>query len=317
VVIGRRTCRCIRRKGIVIERETTMLQAIPYHLGAFFTRFAPKWVCKTITWTLAEVNCWLRPGTLHVLRENFALIHPEWTADERRVVARRVIHQFARSILLFLELPFFEPGEIFPRCEVSELKAQIDALGPGRGFVIATGHIGPWELGGYCVTHMGHTVHTVALDHPSKAVTKFFSDRRAYLGVRAHPLGTSFAVLKDAVERGDCVALLIDRAYGRAKKSARFFGINKGFPLGHVVLSVRTGAPILTGALVFDGKDRFRYVRGGTHWPDDTLDEFDRLDALQEQCVRDLERIIHENTEQWFHFFPLAEGGERARDHRH
>jgi lauroyl/myristoyl acyltransferase len=156
----------------------------------------------------------------------------------------------------------------------------------------------------------------VALDHPSAAVTKFFSDRRDYVGVRAHPLGSSFSELVDAVNQRDCVALLIDRAYGKARKSSLFFGVTKDFPLGHLVLSARTGAPILTGALVFDGKDRFRYVRGGTHWPDEGLDEFDRLDALQEKCVRDLERIIQAHTEQWFHFFPLKDGTERGRRSR-
>jgi lauroyl/myristoyl acyltransferase len=290
-----------------------MLQAIPYHLGAYFTRFLPKWVCRSITWVLAEANCWLRPRTRRVLQDNYELIHPDWTAAERRFIARRVIHQFSKSILLFLELPFFKPDEIFARCDVESLRAHIAEVGSARGFVIATGHIGPWELGGYCMKHLGHTVNTVALDHPSKEVTKFFSDRRDYLGMRAHPLGGSFNELLEALQRGECVALLIDRAYGRARKSSRFFGVMKDFPLGHLVLATRTGAPILTGALVFDGKDRFRYVRGGTHWPDEGLDEFDRLDVLQEKCVRDLERIIHEYTEQWFHFFPLAEGKERGR----
>ena len=295
-----------------------MLQALPYHLGAFFTRFAPKWVCRSITWTLAEVNCWLRPLTLRLLQENLALIHPDWTLAERRAAARRTIHQFARSILVFLELPFFRPDEIFARCDIDGLREQMNALPAGQGFIIAAGHIGPWELGGYCVSRMGHVVNTVALDHPSAAVTKFFSDRRDYVGVRAHPVGGSFTVLKDAVTRGECVALLIDRAYGKAKKSAVFFGVRKDFPLGHVLLSVRTGAPILTGALVFDGKERFRYVPGGTYWPDTALDEFDRLDALQESCVRDLERIIRAHSEQWFHFFPLSEGKERlAGKHAH
>jgi KDO2-lipid IV(A) lauroyltransferase len=287
-----------------------MLQAIPYHLGAFFTRFAPKWVCRSITWTLAEANCLLRPLTLRVLEQNLALIHPAWTNAERRSVARRIIHQFARSILLFLELPFFKREEILARCDLADLRAQIAEVEKGEGFIIATGHIGPWELGGYCVTQMGHRVTTVALDHPSREVTKFFSQRRDYVGVKALPIGGAFSDLLDAIRRGGCVALLIDRAYGKARKRSLFFGVMKDFPLGHLVLAARTGAPILTGALVFDGKDRFRYVRGGTHRPDETLDEFDRLDALQEACVRDLERIIRAHTDQWFHFFSLAEGKE-------
>jgi lauroyl/myristoyl acyltransferase len=286
-----------------------MLQALPYHLGAFFTRFAPKWLCRSITWTLAEANCWLRPLTRRVLQDNLALIHPAWTNAERRFVARRIIHQFAKSILLFLELPFFKPDEILARVDMSELRAQVDEVGH-RGFIIATGHIGPWELGGYCVTRMGHRVNTVALDHPSPEVTKFFSQRRDFVGVNALPIHGSFPDLKNAVDRGECVALLIDRAYGKARKRSLFFGVMKDFPLGHLVLSARTGAPILTGALVFDGKDRFRYVRGGTHWPDPDLDEFDRLDTLQEACVRDLERIIKAHTDQWFHFFRLSDGQE-------
>jgi KDO2-lipid IV(A) lauroyltransferase len=292
-----------------------MLQALPYHLGAFCCRFAPDWVCRAITWTLAEIFWRVRPDILRLVEANLAIIHPEWTAAERRTMARRTIHQFANSILLFLQLPFFKPEQLFARCDIDGLRAHIAEVGPDRGFIIAAAHIGPWELGGYCLTQMGHTVHTVAFDHPSKAVTKFFSDRRDYVGVRAHPLGGSFNELLDAVRHGDCVALLIDRAYGRVRKRSRFFGVMKDFALGHLVLSARSGAPILTGALVFDGKDRFRYVRGGTHWPDESLDEFDRLDALQEKCVRDLERIIHAHSEQWFHFFPLVEGQESGRKH--
>lgn len=293
-----------------------MLQALPYHLGAFFTRFAPKWLCRSITWTLAEANCWLRPLTRRVLQQNLALIHPAWTNAERRFIARRIIHQFSSSIMLFLELPFFKPDEVFARCELSELRAQIAEVGQGKGFIIASGHIGPWELGGYCVTQMGHRVNTVALDHPSKEVTKFFSQRRDYIGVNALPIGGSFSELQDAIYRGECVALLIDRAYGKARKQSLFFGVMKDFPLGHLVLSSRTGAPIMTGALVFDGKDRFRYVRGGVHWPDPNLDEFDRLDALQELCVRDLERIIKAHTDQWFHFFRLSDGKEHRERKR-
>jgi len=285
-----------------------MLQAIPYHLGAFCCRFAPPWVCRAITWTLGEINWWLRPGTRRLIEVNLSIIHPEWSGPERRAAARRTVHRFADSILIFLQLPFLKPDDVFRRCDIEDLRRQVDDIGHGRGFIIATAHIGPWELGGYCLAHLGHAVHTVALDHPSQAVTKFFSDRRDYLGIHAHPLGGSFIDLVEVVRRGNCVALLIDRAYGRARKRSPFFGVSKDFSIGHLVLSVRTGAPILTGALVFDGKDRFRYVRGGTHHPDEKLDEFDRMDALQEKCVSDLQTIIHMHSEQWFHFSPLVEG---------
>jgi lauroyl/myristoyl acyltransferase len=282
-----------------------MIQVIPYHLGAFFARILPDWLCRAITWTLAEANWWLRPRTRRLLDENLRIIHPDWTDKERRRAARRTIHNFARGILLFLRLPFLEPDALFARCDVTALRAEIEALGGRRPFIVASAHVGPWELGGYCLARMGHAIHTVALDHPTRQVTEFYSARREYLGIHAHPLGESFSVLKDAMDRGESVALLVDRAYGKAKKRFTIFGVESEFPLGHLVLSARCNAPVLTGALVFDGPDRFKYVHGGTHILAEPMDEFERLERLQESCLRDLEGIIRDYTDQWFHFIPL------------
>ncbi|HXV13371.1 MAG TPA: hypothetical protein VEC56_04110 [Candidatus Krumholzibacteria bacterium] len=283
-----------------------MLQAIPYHLGAFFARFTPDWFCRAITWTLAEINWRLRPGTRRTVAENLRVIHPEWTESERRRAARQVVHNFAKSILLFLQLPFFDPDELFARLDMSALRAELEKLGPKRSFIVASAHVGPWELGGFALTRMGYTAHTVALDHPSAQVAKFYSDRRAYVGVRAHPLSGSFMVLKEAIDRGEVVALMIDRAYGKAKKRFAMFGLPTEVPLGHLVLSARCRAPVLTGVLVFDGPKRFRYVHGGTHFPEDHEDEFEKLERLQEECLRDLERLIRAHSEQWFHFMPIV-----------
>jgi len=288
-----------------------MLPAVPYHLGAFFARFAPDRVCRAIAWTLAEANWQLRPVTRRVVADNLRVIHPEWSDAERRAVARRVVHNFARSIVLFLQLPFLKRADVMARCDFSALTEAIEqarAATPGTrgGFILASAHLGPWEVGGFGVSLLGYPVHTVALDHPFASVTRFYSERRAYLGVHAYPVVGSFMQLKEALDRGECVALLVDRAYGKAKKRFVIFGVESEFPLGHLVLAARCHVPVLTGALVFDGRDRFRYVHGGTHFPDEDADEFEKLERLQEQCLRDLESIIRAHSDQWSHFVPLA-----------
>jgi lauroyl/myristoyl acyltransferase len=283
-----------------------MLQALPYHLGAYFARFTPDWFCRWITWTLAEMNWYLRPRSRRVVMENLRIIRPDWNTRQRRWAARRVTHYFARSILLFLQLPFLDPDELFARCDMSALREAIGKLGEQKAFIIATAHVGPWELGGFALKRMGYTVHTVALDHPSPQVTKFYSERRGYVGIYAHAMSGSFPFLKEAIDRGQCVALMIDRAYGKAKKRFTMFGVEHEFPLGHLVLSARGHAPVLTGVLVFDGSNRFRYVHGGTHFPEDHEDEFEKLERLQDHCLRDLERLIHDHADQWFRFAPIV-----------
>jgi lauroyl/myristoyl acyltransferase len=229
----------------------------------------------------------------------------ELSEREVRRRSRRVVMNFARAIQLFLEMPFLEWEDMRARCDMSEFDAAVEALGPDRPFIIASGHIGPWELGGYYLSHKGFVVNTVALEHPSREVTGFYSERRSLLGIHAYPMDGAFHLLKAGLDRGECVALLIDRAYGKVSKRFTLFGQEREFPLGHLVLALRCNVPVLTGALLFDGKERFRYVHGGTHWPDNSEGEFERLEELQDRCLRDLERIIREHSDQWCHFRPL------------
>ena len=280
--------------------------AVFYHLGAFFSRVLPRPVPQWIAWIIGQGNWWLRWRTRPIIIANLRIIHgTEMSERELRRRARRVVMNFARAIQIFLEMPFLDWEEMRGRCDMSEFDAAIEALGPDRPFIIASGHLGPWELGAYYLARKGFLVNTVALEHPSREVTGFYSERRSLLGIHAYPMAGSFRLLKASLERGECVALLIDRAYGKVRKRFTLFGQESEFPLGHLVLALRCNVPVLTGALLFDGKDGFRYVHGGTHWPDESAGEFERLEDLQDRCLRDLEKIIRENSDQWSHFRPL------------
>jgi lauroyl/myristoyl acyltransferase len=154
---------------------------------------------------------------------------------------------------------------------------------------------------------MGYKVHTVALDHPSEQVTDFYDQRRREVGVMAYPVADSFPVLKEALEQGEVVALLTDRSYGRAKRRHKFFGLEVDLPIGYLVLAIRCKVPVLTGAILLDASDRFKYVHGGVYYPPEGMDEAGQIAALQEKCVADFERIIEQYSEQWFHFRSLEE----------
>lgn len=288
-------------------RAQRMIGFLFYHLGAFFSRLLPRPVPQWIARVIGEGNYVLRPRTRRVVLENLRVIHggtlPE---QELRRRAHRVFINFSRAIQLFLELPFMRWEELAARCDLDAFHKALEESGASHSFVIASAHLGPWELGGYCLSRLGFGVHTVALEHPSKWVTGFYTGRRARLGVQAYPMEGSFYRLKEALDGGGCVALLVDRAYGKAKKRFTLFGVEAEFPLGHLMLAVRGSVPVLTGALVFEGRDRFRYVHGGTHRVEVGGDERERVERVQEACLRDLEGIIRAHSDQWCHFRPLG-----------
>jgi lauroyl/myristoyl acyltransferase len=261
-------------------------------------------VPRAIAHGIGRFSYYLRVRTRHVIAHNLAIIHGGGLDEHhRRELVRGTILNFAACIQIFLELPSMKWEEIRERCDFTQFEeAMAEVDGP---FVVATAHIGPWELGGYCLSKMGYRLHTVALDHPSRYVTRFFSRRRALFDIHAYPLKNSFHRLQDALEAGDCVALIVDRAYGNARAPATLFGVTRDFPLGHAILSVRCNVPVLTGAIVMTGGDTFRYIHGGVHRPDPALPEAERIERVQQGCLADLEPIIRAHSDQWFHFRPL------------
>ena len=289
-----------------------MLALTLYRLGSYFARVLPLKIRTLITATVAQVSCLVRVGTRRNIERNLALVHGR-SLDRRglRRMSRRVVLNFARTIQVFLELPTYRWEEVRARLEMSEFESAVRGLGEHPVFVLASIHMGPWELGGLCLSSLGFRIHTAALDHPSAGVTRFFEERRSQSGMINHPMRGSFNILKEALQRGDSVALLVDRAYGGTPKRFDFFGVQPEFPLGHLFLAAACQVPIMTGALVFDTGDRVRYIHGGVYYPPASAEDVDALEAIERKCLADFERFIREHSDQWFQFELLERSGQK------
>jgi len=285
-----------------------------YQSGSFFGRILPGWASEAIAWIIGQISCIVRVGTRRNVERNLQIIHEgKLSRGDLRRMSRRVIMNFARSIMVFLRLPNYRWEALRENVDFRDFEAAVADLGDKPAFLLASIHMGPWEMGGWCLSRMGYKFHTVALDHPSASVTRFFDERRTSLGMVSHPIGKSYSALKEALEQGDSVALLVDRAYGATHKSFEFLGVTAQFPLGHLFLAASTGVPIFTGAFVFDDAKRFKYVHCGVHHPPpEGTEDFDKLESLHAACLRDFERLIREHSDQWFQFEPLGVAVEES-----
>lgn len=275
-----------------------------YRTGSFFARTLPGRLPEAVGWAIGQASCLVRRGTRRNVEHNLDIIHGgTLSLRERRRLSRRVIMNFARAIVVFLRLPWYRWEDLCDRVDLEEFETAVAGLGERPVFLAASLHMGPWELGGLCLSRMGFKLHTVALDHPSEDVTNFFDQRRHSIGVINHPIGKSYPVLKEALGAGDIVALLVDRAYGATHKRFDFLGVKPKFPLGHLFLAASVGVPIVTCAMVFVEGNRFKLQLGGVHEPPkERTEDFDKLEGLQMKCLADFERIVREHSDQWFQF---------------
>jgi lauroyl/myristoyl acyltransferase len=285
-----------------------------YKLGAFLARVLPIGLSEAITDFLVKIQFAFRVRSRRAVIGNLRILLND-EVDERtlRAKARRVFLNFGRSILMFLHGPAVDPDELKRRCDYDGIDGLAAELREQGGFIIVGPHVGPWEVGGAGLAALGLSIHTVALHHPSASVTRFFEESRRRMGVKTSHVRNAYTSLRDALNEGECVVLLIDRVYDGGGKPFPMFGCRVELPTGHLALAMRFGVPVVTAACVMGPDRRLQYFYGGPYRADTKLDEETAMMELQKQCIGDIEDYIRTHHEQWFHFFP-RERAHHARD---
>lgn len=191
-------------------------------------------------------------------------------------------------------------------CRIRGREKLDDALQMGRGAILFAPHLGPWEVAGACLASFGYHIHTVALEHPSPRVTRFFTLRRAAWKIRDYLPGECTGKLLRALREGEVVVLLIDRNFSMGGIKLKFFGRDTALPGGHIVLARRTGAPLLPCCCYYDDSGGIGGVIG------EALEFSGGTESDEEignACLSEVEKYIIAHPEQWFafdHLWPEA-----------
>jgi KDO2-lipid IV(A) lauroyltransferase len=128
------------------------------------------------------------------------------------------------------------------------------ALAAGTGAIVALPHLGGWEFGGAWLGTKGYRMTVVAERVEPPELFDWFVELRRRLGLTVVPLGpgAGSAVLR-ALKENEVVGLVSDRDIPGSGVEVEFFGERTTLPSGAATLALRTGAPILTAAIYFDG----------------------------------------------------------------
>lgn len=183
-----------------------------------------------------------------------------------------------------------------------------EALARGRGVLLATAHLGNWELGGLVLALRGYPLTAAYRPMQSPRINRLFLDQRVSRGMEPVPLGRAALSLVRALRRGRIAALLADRDFTGDPIVAPFFGAPAALPRGPATLSFRTGAPLLPAFMLRREDDRFRLAFS----PPIDPGGFRSVEALQTRLTLALETAIGETPHQWFVFDDFWPGGEHA-----
>jgi len=271
-------------------------------VAAFLSRRLPLPFSYWLGMRVADMFHWCdaagRRGVRANLRRILAArgIHPARGAI--RTLARKTYQAFGKYIVDFYRFSRAFCDELEHKVGVEHADCLERALAAGRGVILATAHLGSWEIGGlYLATH-GHRVTAVYRPTGVPHLDRLWRDQRLQRGIRILPLGEAAAGLRQALANRELVALLTDRDFTGHGRTVYFFDAPVKMPIGPAVLSARHKAPIVPAFMLRQVDDRFLLQFHEPIWPG----EHASVAELHARLVRVIEQVIGNHPTQWFVF---------------
>jgi KDO2-lipid IV(A) lauroyltransferase len=122
-------------------------------------------------------------------------------------------------------------------------------LADGRGVIIALPHIGNWDVGGRAMGLRVAPIVSVAEHLRPEKLFELFLEHRRRLGMDIIDLASEHVgrQLTQHLERNRIVALVADRDLSGGGVEVEMFGRTRRMPAGPALLSLSSGAPLLSG----------------------------------------------------------------------
>jgi KDO2-lipid IV(A) lauroyltransferase len=229
-----------------------------------------------------------------VTLDNLAHAFPERSAEECRVLARAAYANMARVVVDALRTLGASRAQLLAAVQVDDFGPVERALAAGKGLLVATAHLGSWELFGAA---MAQRVPLHAVVRPLRGgVNARLVEARERAGLRLIPARGALSGMAAALRRNEVVAMLVDRWGETDGVPSAFLGGKHFLPRGPFALSLATGAPILPAFVVRDGAN-YRSIAERPFVVEG--DEFGPYAARLSQV---LEGVIRRYPDQWYNF---------------
>ncbi|NUL82015.1 MAG: lysophospholipid acyltransferase family protein [Armatimonadetes bacterium] len=179
-----------------------------------------------------------------IAHQNLTLAFPHLSTQDRSAIARRLFKNLGMGIVDFFKMPSLSDDPFWRRVEFCGQEAIDEALAEGRGLLFVTGHFGAWEIMGSAMARLGYDFSVVARDTNDEETTDLVNQTREKAGMSVHARGNAARFILSKLKANKVIGIVPDQNAGDA--FITFFGHPVGTVVGPAVMSLRTGAAIVT-----------------------------------------------------------------------
>ena len=232
------------------------------------------------------------PRLRRVAYRNLAMALPD---AGPKTITDGVFRSIARLLLAFARLPDIDAANVDEWIRYEGLDNFLGARDRGRGVLVATAHLGNWELSAYTHALMTAPMNVVVrpLDNPS--IDELVEERRTLSGNRIIRKKEAARAILRALGDGEAVGVLVDQnASLEEGVFVPFFGRLACANAAFVKFAHRSGAAVVPGFALWSEAER-KYVLH--FYPEVPMTGDVQRDTAAVHAF--LESVIREYPDQW------------------
>jgi len=305
----------LHRQSIATPNGSGTPTALPDHSPGWYSagvwrmgRRSAGWLPRSAALATARAAGWVwwlfAPQRRRAVVAN--LLPVTGSLPKTRTCARRMFQEFACKLV---DLWQFEngrsPADLFGELQGWEhLQA---AQQQGRGQLLVSPHLGNWELGGPLLASRGVTLTVITRPEP-EGLTRMRERARARWGIQTVVVGDGafgFVEVIRHLEKGACVALLVDRPAPDSAVPVQLFGRPFLASIAPAELARASGCAIIPVTIVRTSAG-YRGVAGApVPYERAALRQPAARQQLLQNIMDAVAPVIAAHPEQWFHFAPI------------
>ena len=226
---------------------------------------------------------------------NLSFAFPDLDETGRNQIADGVFQNVGRLLLTLARFPDMTASNISRWIQYEGLENYIQGKEQGRGILVATAHLGNWELSAFAHALMTEPMNVMVRPLDNPLIDRIVEERRTRSGNRLLFKKDAARAVIRALKKNEAVGILIDQNTTPAEGIfVNFFGKLACAGSAFVKLAHHTKAAVIPGFALWDDATK-RYVL--RFYPEVKMTDDEAADT--QRIHSQFEAIIRQHPEQW------------------
>ena len=179
--------------------------------------------------------------------KHLAWAFPEMAESEREALGRRSFAHLGEGLAEVVCASRISDWDAYADFEPGSRELLTQAMGPGKGVVLVSGHIGNWEIMGRALVQHGFPMNVIGKKSYDPRLTRLLveSRRQAQIHIIWRGEADIFQRMLDVLDSGQVLGLLIDQDTRVPSVFVPFFGKLAATSTAPATLARHTGTPMV------------------------------------------------------------------------